>query len=457
MASTTARLLFVSFPISAAMAGKLSQLLHRLLTEDPLEDAARAVANEVGAEHLMMFVRDRSMNIALPAPGFPKTLPQAKKWRELVAGATEVPAECELTCPWRRTPTVCRAIASWDGSVAVLMGGEDRASELEELRLFLPLVGRGLQIKAEARIAFAEVEESRIAAERAGVLAQSLDAARRELQKALESAISERTRAEAAAAEVLRINEELKSARDLALDSSRAKSAFLANMSHELRTPLNAIIGYAEIIRDEAATGDYDALVEDAAKIRDSGRVLLGLISDILDLSKIEAGKVDLEQSSFRIEDVLTEVANLVEPLAHAQKDSIVVENRHLGATLYTDRGKVRQILVNLASNAVKFTSNGTITFSTAIEQKPGSGWIQISVTDTGVGIHPDQIPRLFDEFSQLDTMRREPGSGTGLGLAISRRLAEMLGGTILVESELGRGSTFVLTLPCARQAPGPD
>lgn len=440
------------------MAGKLSQLLHRLLTEDPLEDAARAVANEFGAEHLMMFVRDRSMDIALPAPGFPKTLPQAKQWRELVAGAAEIPLSCELICPWRREPTLCRAMASWDGSVAVLMGGEDRVSELEELRLLLPLVGHGLQIKAEARIAFAEVEESRIAAERAGVLAQSLDTVRRELQKALESAISERTRAEAAAAEVLRINEELKSARDLALDSSRAKSAFLANMSHELRTPLNAIIGYAEIIRDEASTGDYDALVEDAAKIRESGRVLLGLISDILDLSKIEAGKVDLKQSSFRMEDVLSEVANLVEPLAQAQNDSIVVENRHSGATtLYTDRGKVRQILVNLASNAVKFTSNGTITLSTAVEQKPSHEWIQISVADTGVGIHPDQIPMLFHEFSQLDTMRRMPGSGTGLGLAISRRLAEMLGGTIDVESELGRGSTFVLTLPYAREAPVPS
>ncbi|MGI8908566.1 MAG: sensor histidine kinase [Candidatus Sumerlaeaceae bacterium] len=427
---------------------ELVPLLRRLLTEEVIDSAEQEIASAFGAEHLLIFVRDPVIGISLPAPGFPRTLPGALEWRdflnELKVG---VGLERQLISPWSKVREPCVACSSPDGTAAALIGGTPSCESLGDLMTLLPLVGRGLQLKLELGIATAQFQESRVAIQRAGVLAQSLDALRRELQEALNSALAERARAEDAVAETRRMNEELQSARDVAIEASRAKSAFLANMSHELRTPLNAIIGYAEMIQDESAAGDFERLLGDVTNIRSSGRHLLGLISNILDLSKIEAGKMDLDLCSFFAKDLIEEVANLIEPMARSRNNSVAIEAPRPELKIYSDRIKLRQILVNLASNAVKFTTNGQVTIAVREQHDIAPDCVTFSVTDTGVGIEKDQLSRLFNDFSQLDSARQDHQSGTGLGLAISQRLSEMLGGAITVKSEPGRGSMFSLTL----------
>lgn len=254
----------------------------------------------------------------------------------------------------------------------------------------------------------------------------------RELNAELERRVAERTA-------------ELAVARDQAEESDRLKSAFLATMSHELRTPLNSIIGFTGILLQELAGPLNDEQRKQLGMVRDSGRHLLALINDVLDISKIEAGRVDVVCEPFDMREVVQHVTNNVMPLA--QKKGLTVESRvnsGLGL-LNSDRRRVEQILLNLMGNAVKFTEHGEVCISCAIE----SGSAVFQVRDTGIGIAPEEIDGLFKPFHQIDTGLTRRHEGTGLGLAICKRLADRLGGTIEVESALGYGSTFTLRLPC--------
>lgn len=241
---------------------------------------------------------------------------------------------------------------------------------------------------------------------------------------------------------------DLARARDQALEASRAKSGFLANMSHELRTPLNAIIGYSEIIIEDTRGSVDESHLADVEKIRTAGRHLLELINDVLDLSKIESGKMELHLEKFELAEVLDELAQGLGP---------VIGNNH--NTLHTsfpgdlgqvdaDLVKVRQVVTNLLSNAAKFTENGSITLRAERHQRFGIDWIKIEVSDTGIGMSPEQIENLFLEFRQGDSSTTRKYGGTGLGLAISRRYCEMMGGEIRVQSRLHEGSQFVVELP---------
>ena len=226
--------------------------------------------------------------------------------------------------------------------------------------------------------------------------------------------------------------------------ASEHKSAFLASMSHELRTPLNAIIGYSEMLYETAQDEGQEELLPDLAKIRDAGRHLLGLINDILDLSKIEAGKMDLYLEEVDLAGLIEEVRSIVEPLAAVNGDRLdIVCPTSLG-TLYTDRTKLKQSLLNLLSNAGKFTHKGRI----KLEVRPADAEISFIVSDTGIGMTEEQQGRLFQAFSQADASTTRQYGGTGLGLAISKRFCEMLGGNIAVASTPGQGSTFTITLP---------
>jgi signal transduction histidine kinase len=228
-------------------------------------------------------------------------------------------------------------------------------------------------------------------------------------------------------------------------EASQHKSQFLANMSHELRTPLNAIIGYSEMLQEEAEDLDQESLIPDLQKVNAAGKHLLGLINDILDLSKIEAGRMDLFIESFEIGQLVRDVEAIVQPLMGKNGNALVVDRADDVGEMRADLTKVRQTLFNLLSNAAKFTDHGTI--SLTVDRK-SDDWLTFAVSDTGIGMTEDQLGRLFEAFSQAEASTRSKYGGTGLGLAISRHFCRMMGGDLTVESAYGEGSTFTVRLP---------
>ena len=233
-------------------------------------------------------------------------------------------------------------------------------------------------------------------------------------------------------------------AREEAENANRTKSAFLANMSHELRTPMNAIIGYSEMLMEDLQESDQPEMVEDLRKIHSSGKHLLGLINDILDLSKIEAGRMTLFSETFDVAQVLAEVQETVRPLVVRNSNQLKVELEAGLGVMHSDLTKFRQILFNLLSNASKFTERGTI----RLRARRDADGLSFSVRDSGIGMTPEQVSKIFEAFTQADASTTRKYGGTGLGLAITRRFCEMLGGNISVRSEPGVGSEFTVRLP---------
>jgi len=271
----------------------------------------------------------------------------------------------------------------------------------------------------------------------------------------------------ALAVENARLFEESLLAREAAEAANRAKSTFLANVSHELRTPLNAIIGYSELLQEEAGDLGHTDLIPDLDKIRLSGSQLLAIINDVLDLSKIEAGRMELHLETFDLERVVEDVVATSRPLVARNDNTLHLElPAGLGA-MRADQAKVRQILLNLVGNAAKFTTGGSITL--AVDREPGgagdggldpdgrgTGWIRFRVADTGIGIAPARLEQLFEPFVQADPSATRKYGGTGLGLAISRHFCQMMGGQISAESTPGQGATFFVRLPAVVWQPTP-
>jgi signal transduction histidine kinase len=251
-------------------------------------------------------------------------------------------------------------------------------------------------------------------------------------------------------AEIQATSRELEQVNAQLEEANRHKSAFVANMSHELRTPLNAIIGYSEMLAEEAEDLGEASFVADLGKVNAAGKHLLSLINNILDLSKIEAGKMDLYCEDFSVTDLVREVETVARPLVEQRDNRFVIACPPDIGMMHADLTKVRQTLLNLLSNAAKFTGQGDVVLTVAIHHP----FFQFSVRDTGIGMTAEQIGRLFTAFEQAEVSTAGTYGGTGLGLALSREFCRMMGGDIAVVSEPGRGSTFTVRLPVTVASP---
>jgi signal transduction histidine kinase len=228
-------------------------------------------------------------------------------------------------------------------------------------------------------------------------------------------------------------------------------------MSHELRTPLNAILGYSELLQENAKTAELPVYVEYASKISSSGRHLLALVTDILDVSKIEAGKMDLYIEEVSIQNVTTEVESMIQPLLKKNNNTFTVTYADGASHLQTDYLKLKQCLINLLSNANKFTNSGTIQLIIRPELKGNQPFVEFIVKDTGIGIPKDKFDKLFKIFSQTESGTSRRYGGTGIGLYLTEKICHMLGAKVSVESEEGKGSTFTITLPQKNHQPSVD
>ncbi|WAS93596.1 sensor histidine kinase [Nannocystis punicea] len=263
-------------------------------------------------------------------------------------------------------------------------------------------------------------------------------------------------RAEAASVQLEHADLEIERARILAqqaVAASSAKSAFMATMSHELRTPLNAVIGYAEMLVEDAEAEGLHDMRDDLVKIVGASQHLLGLIDDVLDLSRVEAAKLDLRRDRFAAEELAREVTEALQPLARTRGNQLEVRAPPASIVACLDRGRLRQILINLVGNALKFTARGRVTVHVRGETVDLAHFVVFAVEDTGIGIRDGDHRRIFEPFTQVDSSPRRRYEGTGLGLALCKNLVEMMGGTIGVRSQFGHGSVFTVRLPA--EAPG--
>ncbi|CAN5863317.1 hypothetical protein BH23GEM5_BH23GEM5_26380 [soil metagenome] len=465
---------------------ELFKLVGAFAAPEARKDAATALAHALGGDELIVFVPDPALGVLLPAPGLSQTLRGAAEWRAFLEQCTRKGEHVGTLPSGDGLPTPARGCAAGAGGVIVVLTGEGApAASFGALRPQLPVLGA--LFKTELRLNASEVHarSADAAVGRSRVLTGALQQMRERLEAALLEAeaarISAKMRAEQAeefadelqaqaahleemAAEMEEVNaqltettEEAERARAAADEANRAKSEFLANMSHELRTPINAIIGYGELLEMEIAGPLNPVQRAHLERIRSSSGHLLTLISDILDLAKVEAGQMTVEHRRESITEVVRETAALVEAQYMAKSVGLDTTGIVADAEYVGDSDRARQILLNLLSNAVKFTPpGGSVSVRYGITEHPDRGarlsgtrrWTYVHVEDTGIGIEPNEMARVFQPFVQAQEGYTRTHGGTGLGLTISRQLARLMGGDLTLRSEPGKGSCFSLWLP---------
>ena len=391
-------------------------------------------------ETLLIFIRDEEVRAMLAAPGFPQTLPDGKAWQSFLAQSVSRGTHSgELPLISRDEPVPAFGYGYGEDIALVLLGRGTPRGDVELLRSLLPLLGAVFRGERKAVAALVQTRLARESAARATALTATLNHTRRELEKSL---LTEKAQ-----------QESLEEARDSAEKANRAKSEFLATMSHELRTPLNAIGGHVQLL----AMGIHGPVTEQQSqslvRIERNQIHLLGLINDILNLSRIEAGRVDYDMQDVSLSETLADLAPMIEPQLEAKSLSFKVVGAEDLPSVCADRDKLQQILLNLLSNSVKFTAQGGSVSVEAEVARNGSGTVYERVTDTGQGIPKEKLTSIFDPFIQVDSTHSRAEQGTGLGLAISRDLALGMGGDLRARSEVGVGSTFTLSLKGKQKA----
>lgn len=390
--------------------------------------AARALGAALGGTTVIVFVRDPEVGVLLPAPGFAQTLPSGRAWREYLEACVSAGERAASVPPERgAAPAPAFGFSAGMDAVAVIVGTDRPASGYVWLRELLPLIAAALRNERTAAYAGARARAAERAAAHAEALTHALDAARGQLQHALA---------------------EVAEARGAAETANRAKSDFLASMSHELRTPLNAIAGHVQLIELGIHGPVTDAQREALARIERGQKHLLGLINDILNFARIEAGRIEYRIRNVALADAIADIAPMIEPQMAAKELRYTVLLDGERTTVRADREKLQQVLLNLLSNATKFTDPGGRVSVETMHDGDAAGTVSIHVTDTGCGIPREKLESIFDPFIQVDPAYSRSGSGTGLGLAISRDLARGMGGDLHARSTPGEGSTFTLTVP---------
>jgi signal transduction histidine kinase len=471
-------------PNVAPTTAALLKLVSDLRRPESRPVASAALATAMGAEAMLVFVRDDEVDTLLPAPGFPQTLPDGKAWRAFLA---ECVREGHAVAPLSLQPgqeALCAQGYAWgNDAVFALLGRERSTADVSWFHALLPLLAgmfRGEQVAVQATV---HARSASDAAARAATLAQMLDGARRRLEGALHTAREARVELEQAndrlqeqaielemaneqlreqaeateaqameleikAAQLSRANASLEEARRVAEEANQAKTEFLATMSHELRTPLNAVGGYAQLLQMELLGPVTLEQRQAFDRIDRAQRHLLGLINDILNLSRIEAGHVEYELVPVPLRELIGDIVSMIEPQLASKQLRYEIRDAESLPTALADREKLQQILLNLLSNAVKFTDPRGRIWIEAQESGESPRQVVIRVSDTGCGLPSDKLESIFEPFVQVRAELTRPHEGTGLGLAISRDLARGMGGDLGAESTLGVGSTFVLTLP---------
>lgn len=470
-------------PPSPVLAERLAAGVAALAESADRARCAESLAHQLGALSLLVFMRDEEAGTYLPAPGFTQTLPGGRAWRGFVAECAEH-GRGSASLPFRSHDELLPVIGYSDDREAVLvLIGTDRPSDsVDTVRAMMPLLVSMFRGERDVVHADMRVRSATDAMARSGVMAAALDRTRHQLEDALRDArgahaelgrlntalarhSSEleyandqlRNQADEMAAQALELelqanelqdaNAALNEARAVAEFANRAKSDFLATMSHELRTPLNAIGGYAELlsmgIHGPVTPAQSDAL----SRVVRSQRHLLGLINNILNLARIEAGGLRYAMAEVMLAETITDLAPMIDPQIAAKSLRYDLRNLETAPCVHADREKLQQILLNLLSNAVKFTPAGGTVWIDALQLPEDGASVAVRVGDTGPGIPQAKLQWIFEPFTQVDASRSRVGQGAGLGLAISRDLARGMGGDLTAASEIGKGSVFTLTL----------